>query len=104
MITLKQDVEINGIRPETVLAISIAASVMAKHNQDLMVTSVRDGVHMEGSRHYTGHAFDMRSNTMTAEQIAAVRQELTEALGPDFDVVVEKLHIHVEFDKRGELH
>jgi hypothetical protein len=103
MISLKSDVEINGIRPEVTLAISITHSVMIRRGWDLVVTSVRDGVHMEGSRHYSGCAFDFRTSMLTKEQISTLRNELASALGPDFDVVIEGTHMHVEFDRRGEL-
>jgi hypothetical protein len=103
MISLKSDVEINGIRPEISLAISIAHSVMIRRGWDLLVTSVRDGVHMEGSRHYSGCAFDLRTNNLDAQQISLLRNELAGALGPDFDVVIEASHLHVEFDRRGEM-
>lgn len=103
MISLKHDVEINGMRPELSLAIAITHSVMIRRGWDLVVTSVRDGVHMEGSRHYSGCAFDFRTSFLTKEQISTLRNELASALGPDFDVVVEDSHCHVEFDRRGEL-
>ena len=103
MISLKHDVEINGIRPEIALAIAITHSVMIRRGWDLVVTSVRDGTHMEGSRHYSGCAFDVRTNFLKPEQISLLRNELAGALGPDFDVVIEPTHCHVEFDRRGEL-
>ena len=58
---------------------------------------------MEGSRHYVGEAFDMRTNTLTKDQINTLRNDMSMALGRDFDVVVEGDHIHCEFDKRGEI-
>ena len=65
---------------------------------EVTVTSVCDGVHMNGSKHYVGDAADLRVWDLTAIQRHRMPARLREALGPDWDVVDEKDHIHIEYD------
>ena len=63
------------------------------------VTSGREGVHMEGSIHPEGGAFDLRTRDLDPETIVAYRQGLADSLGPDWDVLIEggdQPHIHSE--------
>ena len=62
------------------------------------ITSVRDGVHMPGSFHYSGLAFDIRIFDLRGVLAHVVADRLREALGSLFTVVLEQDHIHVEFD------
>ena len=70
------------------------------------ITSVMDGRHMPTSKHYEGNAFDLRtwnadsSGQMPQGEKEYVAQELRKMLGSDYDVVVEKTHIHVEYDPK----
>lgn len=100
MISLKPGVHIADIRPEVVLALTIADAVYIKHGAMLVVTSVRDGKHMTGSLHYSGAAADLRTGNLKPVEVAEVATQLRAALGPDFDVVVETDHIHLEFDPK----
>jgi len=73
----------------------------------LTLTSGTDGVHMAGSRHYRGYALDLRKPlkyykpTDNVEKLAIA---LRVALGNEFDVVLEKTHIHVEYDPAISTH
>ena len=98
---LKQGVDINGIKPELILAMIIAEPIVAKH-APFVVTSVCDGKHMQTSLHYMGLAMDIRTRDMKPEMIRPCVQELQEALGLQFDVVLEGDHIHVEFDPKDK--
>lgn len=64
------------------------------YNEDLFVTSLRDGNHLAGSLHYDGLAFDVKGSS------AATFVNMREYLGPDWDIVFEKDHIHCEFDPK----
>ena len=70
------------------------------------VTSVMDGKHSTNSLHYKGFAFDIRTwadehgTQMCDKTKLAFRNLLAERLGDDWDVVVERSHIHVEYDPR----
>ena len=75
----------------------ITEAVLKKFGSELVLTSVCDGKHMEDSLHYQGCAFDVRTWWIAGRELQVVR-ELKEALGPDYDVVLEKDHIHIEYD------
>jgi hypothetical protein len=79
-------------------AIGVAAAIYRRHDRVLTVTSLMDGKHMEGSKHYTGHAADLRTRNLISPRVVA--DELAHALGPDYDVVLEKDHIHMEYDPK----
>lgn len=66
--------------------------------RECIVTSARDGTHSEHSLHYEGRAMDIRTRDQPEAEIQVCASWLRARLGPDFDVVVEKTHIHVEFD------
>jgi len=63
---------------------------------ELVVTAGRDGKHMEGSLHYVGRAYDVR----TWNLLDVIVQRIKKELGPNFDVVREDDHIHIEFDPK----
>jgi hypothetical protein len=102
LISLKNGVDLRGMRPEIVLAAVIAETVYAAHGKDFVITAAVDGQHMKGSLHYSGNAIDVRTTAcgLSADQSCAIGKEVAHALGPQFDVVVENDHIHIEFDPK----
>ena len=101
MLKLKEGVRAGGIRPETLLGIQVAASIYASHSIDCIVTSITDGVHSATSLHYAGAAFDLRIRHITATGLTArIRKEMQDALGTDYDVILESDHIHCEYQPR----
>jgi hypothetical protein len=68
---------------------------------DTWVTSANDSVHMRGSRHYTDEALDLRIHGLTKIQVAEWAAAIKTRLGLKYDVVVEKDHIHVEYDPKS---
>jgi len=97
---LKTGVRLNGVQPETVLAIMAVDSVYKDFGSDLVVTSICDGKEWRNpkSLHLVGLAFDCRIWDFTPENIGDVVYAISEAVGDEFDVVLEDDHIHVEFD------
>ena len=93
---IKHGVRIFGLRPEMLLALTVADTIW----DDLTITSVIDGSHSRGSLHYVGCAADLRTRDLTLDTIRANVNALKSALGPDFDVVIEKSHVHVEFQPK----
>ena len=65
-----------------------------------VITSGSDGKHGPNSLHYCGKALDLRTNSLRPEQVHPVFLALKEALGEQFDVVLEADHIHCEFDPK----
>lgn len=103
---LKASVSLAGITPEMAVGLFICDGVYERlnfeHNEDheMTVTSIKDGKHMEGSRHYSGNAADLRIWNIPQPLHSTLTKKLKEALGLDFDVVLESDHIHVEFDPK----
>ena len=98
---LKEGVRVLGIRPELTLAMMICEQVLSSHNKELVITSCIDGKHSIGSLHYAGAAFDVRIWYMNEDEQDTIVADLQEALGDDFDVVLESTHIHVEFQPKA---
>ena len=111
-VALKSGVRVGGIRPEMAVALVVIASVYDARAIPLVITSGLDGEHNATSArhprslHYEGLAWDLRlpsRSTSKAQDDADVKAALASALGPEFDVVLEGDHLHVEFDpKHGE--
>jgi hypothetical protein len=79
----------------------------------LVVTSINDGRHMEGSKHYTDNAIDWRTKGPAANTMGSTarkrrfRRQLTALLGARFTVILEGLgtpheHIHVQVKKGAQ--
>tara|TARA_R100000306_G_C4353485_1_gene131419 strand:- start:147 stop:455 length:309 start_codon:yes stop_codon:yes gene_type:complete len=74
-----------------------AYKIFAPLVKDLVITSGNDGVHMQGSKHYTGDGLDFRTMGVKPQaRWAIVRYLSSELVG--FDCIDEKNHIHVEYD------
>jgi len=100
VIELKAGVRIHGIRPELVLAISIAEGLwMAAGAPSLVITACIEGQHTAASDHYAGCAVDFRTKNLPDGKAVTMRQALMTALGDDFFVLHENAgqandHIH----------
>lgn len=101
-LSIKHDVKFrvgdSHIKPEMCIAAMIVHAVYEEHGIPCVITSALDGAHMPGSRHYYGLALDFRTRDVPDAVLAGVVEELRERLGPQYDVVREADHLHVEFD------
>ena len=101
---IKPGVSIKDVRPETVLGMMIAGHVLLDHGVPFVLTSVSDGIHGAGSLHYNGLAFDCRLPSRYVGEMHGIdrriRDELADVLGDEWDVVLEKDHLHIEFDPK----
>jgi len=100
---VKNGVIINGAHfyPEMVRILNVARVTAPELTDNtIWVTSANDSAHMSGSLHYENKAFDLRTwNIVGGEKSAefwVARMAL--ALGGDYDVILEKDHIHIELD------
>jgi D-alanyl-D-alanine dipeptidase len=94
------EVTLNGATVEIFQVITAAAQVWRQHGVEcLTVTSVFDGKHKTGSKHDTGQAIDLRTTSLPDED--AMAEQLRLALGPDYDVILELDHLHVEYDPKS---
>ena len=105
-IQTKEGVALDDLQPEALSAAEIAKPILEAAGVDFVVTSTgladRAGAKsVKDSKHNTGQAFDIRTRDMPdAKEKQEVVDQLIEALGDDYDVVLESDHIHVEFDPK----
>ena len=97
---LKKGVKIRGVVPELAFMMPAINDIVSQYDtiEGCVITSVTDGKHGKGSRHYIGCAMDIRTRNMTSPQQLACKLALKVDLGNDFDVVLESNHIHLEYD------
>jgi len=72
--------------------------VWKEYGEELVITSARDGIHSAGSLHYYGRAVDLRTRYFSDDDKRSVAADLADILGEDYDVILHKSHIHVEYD------
>ena len=108
MLETKPGVESDGVSREVWFAVGVAyalCSVVFK--PDMVITSMRDGVHQPHSLHPTGYAADLRTKDMTEGTAGDWARRVAVILDPlGFDVVneIDPRHLHIEFDpKPGEI-
>ena len=93
----------SNVHPSLWFARAVLDSVTQKAvGRPAIITSVLDGTHSANSLHYEGRALDLRTRDLTAEQIEEYATALRSGLGQGWDVVVEKTHIHIEWDRRND--
>jgi hypothetical protein len=100
---LKQGVDVRGVQPEILLGLEICHYIFTKHGVPLTITAVTDGKHMSGSLHYKGQAVDIRLPSRYSQEQEidlSILVECREALGDNFDIVLESDHLHLEFDHK----
>ena len=92
-------VNIWGLKVEMQPVLKNAGKIWKGLGQELVITSGRDSIHSDGSLHYYGYAADLRSRYFTEEEKRIAAGTLAAELGPDYDVVIHKTHIHAEYQK-----
>jgi hypothetical protein len=104
-IKFKDGIKLSDLKPQTVLALMLCWQIYRdQFTAEMVVTSINDGRHMDGSKHYTGEAFDLRTKgTGRGSQIANEARRLLGPLG--FDVLFEDQHgvnehLHIEYDPK----
>lgn len=95
---LAPNVSLAKATPQIVIALMVAVPVLEYYHSDLYVTSFDDGKHGEGTLHGKGRAFDFRIWYVEAVLREAMIARLAQRLGPEFDVILEPDHGHVEWD------
>lgn len=98
---IKAGVDLRGLTPQMAVAYTIASLVYRdKAGISCVITSGSDGKHGPNSLHYHGKALDLRTNNLRGPLVHPVYLALKEALGAQYDVVLEADHIHCEFDPK----
>jgi hypothetical protein len=98
--SIKADVSIAKLTPQMAVAHTIVAAVFKQHGYECIITSGDDGKHSANSLHYEGKALDFRTRHLLPSDKAAIAEQVARALGDNFDVVLERTHLHVEYDPK----
>ena len=100
VLAFKEGVSLVGIQPEALVGIDGCLSVFHESGFIITLTSCRDGKHSRYSHHYKGLAWDIRVWDLRG-RIDWMCNRLRQRLGPDYQVINEEDHIHVEYDPAG---
>jgi len=90
-------VDISRLNREARRALRKVSDLFYGFGQEAVVTSTYEGDHGAGSLHYANDAFDIR---LPDPDIVGIIGTLKANLGPDFDIVLESDHIHIEYDPK----
>ena len=94
---IKAGVDISRLNREIRRALYLISMVAKNRQDEIVITSTYEGNHNPGSLHYANDAFDMRIPSWPGvDSYSAIK----EALGDDYDVVLEPDHIHIEYDPK----
>ena len=95
-------VSLAGLTTQALFATIVAEQVALAHGAGLVITSFSETTteHSLTSLHYSGNAFDMRTRFWQPAEIKQVRDEIAARLGIHFDVIIEKTHIHIEYQPK----
>ena len=103
-VRLKRGVSVRGLQPEMIFGIQIASGFFERNKAgDVVITSAVDGEHSRGSLHYVGYAIDVRIWAIEKDRLSWFADELDIELGTEFDCVLEKDHLHIEFQPKEKL-
>jgi hypothetical protein len=101
---LKAGVEINGAHMgsemQQIVEVAIETAPMLERGT-VWITSANDSIHHPESLHYKNLAYDIRIWNIIGAVKAEARswaERMQVALGDDYDVLLERDHIHVEYD------
>lgn len=100
MLRLKNGVNAAGMKPESLLIVMIAKDVCREMGKECVITSITDGKHSANSLHYEGLAVDLRTRHMIDSEQKEFKDQMAARLGGNYDVVLERTHVHVEFDPK----
>ena len=97
MLSIKDGATLLGLVPQMVVAVIALHAIYQKRGVPLVITAGNDGKHSETSLHYAGTALDFRTSNLPSPSSdgIAIADELSKALGRDYQVLFEGDHLHV---------
>ena len=104
MILFKKGVKYDSLNP---ILWDYLLRVHALYAGDIIVTSLNDGTHGDGSRHFKGMAADLRVKHLNKDEqqylLGLCKQEADKnkvvSMIQVVDEIESKVHIHIEMDK-----
>lgn len=96
---IKKGASVKGLRPEMLLAIWIIDAINYDYGVRTLITSGSDEhpKRLAWTLHDDGLAVDLRHPGLNAARMVNWHDDIVDALGPEYDIVVEKDHVHVEY-------
>lgn len=95
---IKEGVKVDGLKDVIIVILPEIAQLFKLFGLEFVITSAVEGTHMEGSKHPKGLAIDVRLPYKDMSWNYNIVSVLQIILGKNYDVVLEKNHIHIEFD------
>jgi len=74
--------------------------VFREFNMEPVITSTYEGSHSPSSLHYDLEDYGATDFRKPRRDLDKIVKRLREVLGEDYDVVIMRTHIHVEFDPK----
>ena len=75
------------------------AQILAPSGYEITITSAFDGKHSKNSKHYKGKALDFRTRDFPKNcSVSTWANRLQRRLGDEYFVLVEKTHMHVQWN------
>ena len=97
MILLKLGVDVSRLKPEISKKLNIIDEIYTFFNELCIITSTYEGNHMSSSLHYQNKAIDVSKPEKHTDKILNM---LRKRLSLNYDIVLEKDHIHIEYDPK----
>jgi len=94
---VKAGVDISRLKRKIRRTLCVVHSVFAKHGIEMVIVSTYEGNHSPCSLHYANDAYDVR---WKVEYPSEMIDEIRKKLGKDFNVVLEKDHLHIEYNPK----
>lgn len=95
---IKAGVDISRLKPPIRKRLTELAFWYASGKQELVITSTYEGNHSAGSLHYADLAVDVRPPDPVP---LLITKQWGHIFSRDYDIVVKKDHIHIEYDPKG---
>lgn len=97
-LSIKRGVSVLGLQMPMVLGLQVVADVYENLKLDCVITSGVEGKHGGHSHHKKGLAMDFRTRNVPEWQLRTLQENLASALQNEYQVILEKTHIHIEYD------
>ena len=94
-------VRFKDLKPQLLLAAIRVDEIYKDIGFVCWITSANDKNHTApNSKHYTGEALDFRIFNIPVEKHEELLDRVYTSLGIEYDVILEKDHLHVEYDPK----